>query len=452
MAITDRESATAWLRGKSRDVQAAIAARSALRAIPGIADSRMDKGMRNKVALSVMRVVITSVAASKGSDRLREIAQYVSLRDAIAASNAALTAPGPYVSVANAANSARSAAESAGSRTGYVVSEATANSAHFCARIGDYRAVFSALDWDAEALVPSDGHPLRTSEVFNRSLWPEELHGDILPGEPLRFAKGYTRLLAFFGDDPAWDFWKRWLEGMRTGNPLPWELQEQVALIGKDDDFKIWEDGPEAVAREIEDIEKAWRSQAAGDVDPEPVSPADVSSLFQRAPIVQASMSSMSEAITLRLDAFSNMVRPNEKIAFVETLRGIPETAQRISAVLEEGPDAENAETTLALEVGRLRAEVAQLRADLKAAQASIAELRKKPWYKSSSVFVAGGAAMLSAIVAGVWTLLGDDKTLEVRWNKLAGDLAFLSSQVWPETEDRVFDELKFELPNIEDL
>lgn len=53
----------------------------------------------------------------------------------------------------------------------------------------------------------------------------------------------------------TWEFWARWLEGMRKGEPLPWALQEQVALIGKDDDFKIWEEGPAAIAAEIKKIE-----------------------------------------------------------------------------------------------------------------------------------------------------------------------------------------------------
>lgn len=49
-----------------------------------------------------------------------------------------------------------------------------------------------------------------------------------------------------------WSFWEEWYDRAMMGNPLPWDLQRQVALI----DDKIWKAGPAAVADEIERIQR----------------------------------------------------------------------------------------------------------------------------------------------------------------------------------------------------
>jgi hypothetical protein len=41
-----------------------------------------------------------------------------------------------------------------------------------------------------------------------------------------------------------WAFWATWYDRAMAGDPLPWDLQEQIALIPNE----IWETGPEAVA------------------------------------------------------------------------------------------------------------------------------------------------------------------------------------------------------------
>ena len=45
-----------------------------------------------------------------------------------------------------------------------------------------------------------------------------------------------------------WSFWREWYQGFLDGKPLDWEIQRRVALIHDE----IWEQGPEAVAEEIE--------------------------------------------------------------------------------------------------------------------------------------------------------------------------------------------------------
>ncbi|NDW47900.1 hypothetical protein [Ruegeria sp. PrR005] len=57
-----------------------------------------------------------------------------------------------------------------------------------------------------------------------------------------------------FGASSSFTFWRRWYQGFLDGKPLEWELQRRVALI----DDAIWEAGPEAVAQEIERIERLF--------------------------------------------------------------------------------------------------------------------------------------------------------------------------------------------------
>ncbi|MCE8439544.1 hypothetical protein [Rhodovulum sulfidophilum] len=61
MPITDRESAQAWLKGQPHQVQVAFAARSALRALPAIAQAN-DATLR-EIALPVLRAILTSGVA-----------------------------------------------------------------------------------------------------------------------------------------------------------------------------------------------------------------------------------------------------------------------------------------------------------------------------------------------------------------------------------------------------
>ncbi len=82
----------------------------------------------------------------------------------------------------------------------------------------------------------------------SRALWPN--------GNPLSTAwddalDRWSRLR------PGWDFWIRWYEGTLSGKRLPFDVQEQMALIAPE----IWDQGAEAVAAEIARIEEQFRLQ-----------------------------------------------------------------------------------------------------------------------------------------------------------------------------------------------
>lgn len=60
-----------------------------------------------------------------------------------------------------------------------------------------------------------------------------------------------------------WGFWTRWWDGVLSGKQLDWDLQRRVALIPED----IWQQGPDAVAREIATLieklalDKTWNAE-----------------------------------------------------------------------------------------------------------------------------------------------------------------------------------------------
>ncbi|MEO9897995.1 MAG: hypothetical protein ABJD13_18550 [Paracoccaceae bacterium] len=271
--------------------------------------------------------------------------------------------------------------------------------------------------------------------------------GSLWDKMPPRVHGGYEKLIAHFGNNPkVWGFWLEWYEGILNGTPLPWDLSFQIATTLTEED---WDAGPAHVADRIREIEenRTGSQTSENKTPPEKVSQSNVISLFDRSEIVQASMASLSESLTLRVDAFNRQERVNEVIPIVQTFENLSAIADQISLAVRRGRSADGAETTLALEVGRLRAEVENLRSQLKQAHEDIEELRRKPWYKSAY----GLTAPIGVVMMGLWVLSGDDKSLEGRWNKLAKDVEFAISKIWPSPEDKVEERLEFVLPEITD-
>ena len=79
-------------------------------------------------------------------------------------------------------------------------------------------------------------------ELFAAPLWSEKP-----ANSPLSLERGdYVK----FYKDRNFSFWCDWYRGYLDGKPLDWEIQRQVALI----DESLWNTGPDAVAKQIEEI------------------------------------------------------------------------------------------------------------------------------------------------------------------------------------------------------
>lgn len=263
ITITDEDSARSWLETQSdQQVHTALAARAALRATPAIGEEFGEA--LAWVALPVLRAAITaSVVAVVLPGRTAQTLKTSSVQAAEIAKEAADSA---YSEANSAARCSSHAAFTAGGSN--TLSSASSAIVYSTAASGfDYKTyrenrsvVYSACDWDADYLTSNRKDEPTSKSIFYRPLWPSEALRDFPTGEPLGFVQRYAKLTEFFDGNPdTWGFWKRWLEGMRTGQPLEWALQEQIALI-PDEFWKDGEDGtgPEKIAKEIRARTLTW--------------------------------------------------------------------------------------------------------------------------------------------------------------------------------------------------
>lgn len=258
--ITDEESAKAWLKTQPQEICVAMAARAALRSVPGIGFANPER--LSGLALPVFRALITSGVAAFGPTAEVEDAAdsaYLSARSVAepladstysAAHSAACSAESAARSVADPTYAARSTAESA---------DSASFSARFAvpnARSAARSAAITALSEDASTREPKLGRPAEATDLLSAKLWRDV-------SEPQGLQQGREHLIAFFeADEHTWAFWKRWYLAMFNGTWRDWDLARNVALIPND----VWKQGAAAVAEAIKGIEAARKplsSQAA---------------------------------------------------------------------------------------------------------------------------------------------------------------------------------------------
>ncbi|WP_167687363.1 hypothetical protein [Pseudooceanicola sp. HF7] len=113
--------------------------------------------------------------------------------------------------------------------------------------------------------------------------------------EKLSKQDGRTWVLTEGGD---WDFWSRWYERAMAGDPLPWDLQREVALIPEE----IWKQGPEAVAERIAEIEADYLTRTTQLSEEVTLNPATGTFLvtprpLENAPLISALLSRTEDAL-----------------------------------------------------------------------------------------------------------------------------------------------------------
>lgn len=93
------------------------------------------------------------------------------------------------------------------------------------------------------------GYQTANLEGFSNPLWPE--------GMPVSYSILKSIATDTLLGQPSFAFWKRWIEGFETGRPITWDLQRRIALI----DDAIWNDGPQAIAQEIKNVEATFLTE-----------------------------------------------------------------------------------------------------------------------------------------------------------------------------------------------
>ena len=222
--ITDQESLAAWLKTRPAADDDILAARMALRVFPwwGGEMERPWAIQKRLTALPILRILLIKSTAHGDKDKYnRAQAVFTAYAGADHRTHAYAFA------YAAAAPNAPAAAEE----------------------------IASSAWHDFWVAVSVDANALQNGQDPSRLLlWPDT---------PLVWwasAMGETQ--AIWNKDPdTWVFWRRWLDGMIAGQPLPFDLLDAVASIEQN----VWEAGPKAVAEAIREIEAKLAQQDALD-------------------------------------------------------------------------------------------------------------------------------------------------------------------------------------------
>lgn len=118
---------------------------------------------------------------------------------------------------------------------------AAANAGAFAAYAAN-AAALNAVDIAADAAAFGDTKIPQSDLMAGAICLPQDLHNDICPVQ--------TDPRNALQTGGSWAFWADWYAHALAGDPLPWTLQEAVALLPNE----IWHAGPEAVAVAIEEV------------------------------------------------------------------------------------------------------------------------------------------------------------------------------------------------------
>lgn len=243
-----------WAQSTSPEARSAFASGCAARVLPNIGGIERPEDFTGfSLDLIALRAILTSaVAAIIPTEAVRNSASSAatsifapssatySLSSALAAANSA------YLSDNSADLSARAASNSASAVVRF------ARNSAFSVAFSAANSALSALS-AASSAARSATKLLDRAEpksLFETSLWMDETSPDAV-------ADNWTTLRDAWSTDPAMAFWIDWYDGLLIGRTPDWDLWHDIVLI----EDKHWEDGPKAVAREIEII------QAARDLD-----------------------------------------------------------------------------------------------------------------------------------------------------------------------------------------
>ncbi len=230
--ITSIDELEAWLKGQDRRVSEALAARSALRAMPApmaVADQKRETFDGAALFLACIRGSVVSAAAAvcPAADTIT--------RGAL--TNAATLSAAHSATLSASAFPAAAAARSATLST-YATHSAAAFSATHSVR--STYATHSATLYAAfeDALLSAD-------QMLASPLWPD-------PGPAADLLADWDAFKTSAA--PEWAWWVRWYAGLLDGALPPWEILRDVALIEAD----VWDAGPEAVAKEVRRLQRLY--------------------------------------------------------------------------------------------------------------------------------------------------------------------------------------------------
>jgi hypothetical protein len=245
VAVTNEKEFREWLEGQPQEISVVVAYRAAMRVLP-LATQLKNFDGEERLTLATFRACLISGVAV--------VVPMLDVKKAADSANRAARA-GVRAAAADAAmkKSAAVAADAA-----KAVNATTRHTAHIAAFDAARAARMAARAATKAARAAYATAAARAAAYADTALTPDQMLAEsiTLPSDleavigPVRDAPHNALTLGKSQDSP-WSFWARWYDAAMAGDPMPWALQEKVALIPN----KIWEAGPEAVAAEIARIE-----------------------------------------------------------------------------------------------------------------------------------------------------------------------------------------------------
>lgn len=247
--IEDRDSLRAWLEGQPKEVSVWIAWRAAMRVLPVYWEWVTRDILARELdltALPYLRFFLISEVAHEmpTSEIITTVgaAAYAAADDVVyahdAASVAANAAAGAAAAYAAAGAAVYAAAADAAGADAYASADATAvwNSIR-----ADCEAITSGADLDILPLWVDGDNPLAKE-------WAD-LKQQLTASGPHRSDETAR------GPVPVdWSFWIKWYDSVLAGEPLNWDMLEEIALI----EDQEWEKGPARVNFLIGEIEQEY--------------------------------------------------------------------------------------------------------------------------------------------------------------------------------------------------
>ncbi|NRB19575.1 MAG: hypothetical protein HRU33_18940 [Rhodobacteraceae bacterium] len=427
--IEDMDQLESWLQTQDPRMSRAIAARASLRSLP-VAMAEVDNNFGSLngqgLLLSCFRAtLITGVASTCRTPVMKKVnsaafsaAITTGYRFDPAHSSVALSVAisATTTTTSDSAHSADSAVRSAVNSA-----NAIALAVYSVSNLGTPLINFTNSVVRADARARQNGNHV---EMFKRPLWPSTDHiGPLL---------GYWEGFAAHPDpDETWAFWRDWYQSMLEGKPLDWDLQLQVALI-KD---AVWEEGAEAVAREIKSIRGIFGSADAQIQDRFPVyEPKSVHHLIENKVVISANLNSCSFQISQAIAGFRKETLENRLPDRFLPLEDIPALMQSVAGSLQKTSVNTASEHFLIEKVGRLKGKVAELEEQLELLKRTKPDELSERERKNYSAFLRNGFLAVCSVTGILYMLSGDEIGPEKREENLIHLGEFLMSKFGAET------------------
>lgn len=274
------------------------------------------------------------------------------------------------------------------------------------------------------ARCPSPGSVLKDVTKVRESAWGEEAPLKLFmhpvwhdSPDADAFRDIWSAFDTKFAANSLWSFWCDWYRGMLAGQPMDWALQRKIALIEEE----IWNNGPEAVAAEIDKIKAKFATQRPQEPRFPAYEPNDLQSLIQNRIIATASLQGLAVQISGAIEQYHADTGANALPEAFAPLQDMPALMNAIAQTLGDiqQPEGVSSETEQALraEIGRLNAKVSDLEGKLSALSAEIEILSRSEKGKVFSLL--RNTALLGGLISGLWAMSGDELGARARYENI---------------------------------